>query len=463
MPSNASADVTAALSEHVASASYHALPDAAIQAAKTFILDSFGVALSGTRVPAMQVLHEIAATWGKGDAARVWGTGEAYPAASAAFLNGYQIHNQEWDCLHEPAVVHPMAVVLATLIAWAESVSRTRRVSGCELILGCTVAIDVAATLGSAAQNRLQFFRPAMCGALGATAGLATMHGLDARTTRSAMGSCYSQLSGTMQAHVEGSPVLPLQIGFNTRAALNAIELAARGILGPLNWLEGPFGYFTLIDPQWDKQPFTDLRLGQCVTELSHKPFPSGRASHGGADGVIELQRRHRFLSKNVAAVRIFAPPLVRQLVDRPPSADMAPSYARLCLPYVAATALLRGTVTVEDFEPAAIAQPSRQALAIRIRVCADANASHKALVPQRVEVDLTNGSQHAIDLPAVLGAPGRPLSRIQHLEKFSAAAQSGARAMSREQIDQLVEVVQQLEACDDVVQLVDRLMFVPA
>ena len=193
------------------------------------------------------------------------------PAASAAFVNGYQIHNQEWDCVHEPAVVHPMAVVLATLLAWAEA---RGGVSGRELILGCSVAVDVATTIGSAARNKLRFFRPAMCGALGATAGIAAMLRLDAATTRSALGIAYSQLSGTMQAHVEGSPVLPMQIGFNTRAALVAIEMARRGITGPGDFLEGPFGYFALIDPDWDPAPFADLGRVRRVTELSHKPYP---------------------------------------------------------------------------------------------------------------------------------------------------------------------------------------------
>jgi 2-methylcitrate dehydratase PrpD len=286
------------------------------------------------------------------------------------------------------------------------------------------------------------------------------MLALDEPTTRSALGLAYSQLSGTMQAHVEGSPVLPMQIGFNTRAALNAIELATRGVSGPRDFLEGPFGYFTLVDPDWDPGVFDGLGRVHRIAELSHKPFPSGRATHGGCDGVLSLREAHGFDVDQILEVRVRAPHLVIQLVDRPPSPDMAASYARLCLPYVAATALLQGTVDVVDFEPGALRDPRRHALAARIRVLHDGSAALNTLAPQRVEVDLADGRRLAMDLPAVLGAPGRPLGRERHLAKFRRAAGSGARPMPAAQVDALIAAVDGLEAVSDVRELVARLNY---
>jgi 2-methylcitrate dehydratase PrpD len=449
-------DITGRLVGRSVTMRFEQLPAEAVAATRTFVLDSLGVALSGSRVPLISVLKDTAATWGSGDAARVWGSGERVPAQSAAFLNGWQIHNQEWDCVHEPAVVHPMAVVLATLVAFAEA---RGGMDGRRLITGVSVAVDVATGIGRAARNKLRFFRPAMCGALGATAGMANMLRLDAATTRSALGIAYSQLSGTMQAHIEGSPVLPMQIGFNTRAALLAIELASRGIQGPGDFLEGVHGYYTLIDPEWDPAAFEGFDERFAVTELSHKPFPSGRATHGGVDGLLTLQSQLGFRPADLVSAVVHAPPLVIQLVDRPARADMAPAYARLCLPYVAATALLNGDVGVADFEPAAIADPGRLALAARIGAQRDDNPSLNALAPQRVEVRLRDGSHHVLDLPAVLGAPGRPLDRVRHLAKFRRAAASGARPLSEADIEALIGLVDRLEDLGDVRHLVDALV----
>jgi 2-methylcitrate dehydratase PrpD len=47
----------------------------------------------------------------------VFGSGERLPLLHAAMLNAYQIHNQELDCVHEKAVVHPMAAMLPALSA----------------------------------------------------------------------------------------------------------------------------------------------------------------------------------------------------------------------------------------------------------------------------------------------------------------------------------------------------------
>jgi len=449
--------ITARLVRRIVADATTPLPEDARRATETFILDSLGVALSGTRVPLVAELATVAAQWGAGDAARVWGTGQRVPAATAAFLNGYQIHNQEWDCVHEPAVVHPMAVVLSTLLAYAE---QRGGIDGRRYTRACATAVDIAATIGCAATNKLRFFRPAMCGALGATAGIAQLERFDEATTRSALGLAYSQLSGTMQAHVEGSPVLPMQIAFNTRAALVAIELARRGVRGPQDFLEGPFGYYTLIDPEWDARAFDDFEARHCITELSHKPYPSGRATHGGVDGALTLMQQHGFDVAAIAEIRVLAPPLVIQLVDRAPRPDMAPSYARLCAPYVIATALQSGNVDVLDFEPQRIADPQRQALAGRIRVVPDGNPSLNALAPQRVEVQLHDGSQHAVDLPAVLGAPGRPLSRERHLAKFRRAASSGARPLAAQRIEDLIRLVDELDALPDMRRLVDATLF---
>lgn len=455
------------LVEHIVSARFETLPNDAIKHAQTFILDSLGVALSGSRVPMVATLKDVAAESGQGHAARIWGSGETVPATTAALINGYQIHNQEWDCVHEPAVVHPMAVVLSTLLAFAEAESNQQktqgshwRPSGKDLLTSCIVAVDIAALIGRAAKNKLRFFRPAMCGALGATAGIASLLKWNTEQTCSALGLAYSQLSGTMQAHLEGSPVLPMQIGFNTRAALTAIALARRGVQGPLDFLEGPFGYFTLIDPDWEPDSIDTLGAPHAICELSHKPFPSGRATHGGVDGALSLRAIHKFSIEQIKEIRILAPPLVRQLVDRPPEPGMAASYARLCLPYVLATALLRDTVDVTDFERDALDDPQRHRLAQKIYVRPDGSAQPNTLAPQRIEIDLNDGRALDMDLPAVLGAPTRPLSREQHLSKFRLAARSGLRPLGDLSVARLIDFTDHLAELDDVTSLIDLLIF---
>src|SRR5207244_38478 len=254
----------------------------------------------------------------------------------------YQIHSQEFDCVHEGAVVHPMAAILPSLLGWAE---RQGAVSGDKLIRAAIAGVDVAVTLGLCSRAPMRFFRPANCGGFGAVAGLALLAGLDETQTRDALGIYYGQCAGTMQAHVEASPQLAMQMGFAARSAVTAIELARRGMPGPRAPISGQFGYFALFDGEADPAPFHQLGQAWRVCELSHKPFPSGRATHGGIDGLQRLIAAYDISADQVTAGRFLVPPFTYRLVGRPPRDDMAVAYARLCLSYVGAVRLRRGPV----------------------------------------------------------------------------------------------------------------------
>jgi 2-methylcitrate dehydratase PrpD len=178
---------TEQLVNHVLGARWDAFPDSARAATRTFILDSIGVGISGSRVATATMVKTAARGWGEGSDARIWNTGEAVPATTAALVNGFQIHNQEWDCVHERAVVHPMAVILAALIAFAERSGRRKQaIDGKTLMLATAIAVDVATTLGMCAVQPMRFFRPAMCGAFGAAAGIAVLRGSNAAELRNA-------------------------------------------------------------------------------------------------------------------------------------------------------------------------------------------------------------------------------------------------------------------------------------
>src|SRR3954453_20790524 len=143
-----------------------------------------------------------------------------------------------------------------------------------------------------------------------------------------------------MQAHIEATPQLAMQMGFAARSAVTAIELAWRGMPGPRAPISGPFGYFALFDGEADPAPFDELGRIWRVCELSHKPWPTGRATHGGLDGLQRLIAQHGIGTHELKGGRFLVPPLTHRLVARPPQDAMTVGYARLCLSYVGAVCL---------------------------------------------------------------------------------------------------------------------------
>ena len=110
-------DAIATFADHVVRTDFDDLPDAAVSAAKTFILDTLGVGAAGSAGPWVAELLKVQGGWGAGTDARVWVHGTGLPAPAAAMCNAYQIHNAEFDCVHERAVVHSMTVLLAATLS----------------------------------------------------------------------------------------------------------------------------------------------------------------------------------------------------------------------------------------------------------------------------------------------------------------------------------------------------------
>ena len=66
--------------------------------------------------------------------------------------HSYQIHNSEFDCVHEAAVVHTMTVVSAAALAYAE---REKGVDGKSLLAALVLGVDVACHMSVASNASL--------------------------------------------------------------------------------------------------------------------------------------------------------------------------------------------------------------------------------------------------------------------------------------------------------------------
>ncbi len=444
---------SARFAEHAVNTQFAHLSQEAVQAAKVFILDSLGVGVAGSSVEGGDGLLATARGWGRSAEAQVWGRSDRLSAPAAAFINAWQMHNQEYDCLHEPAVVHALATTLPAALAAAE---RRGGIDGRTLITAVAIGADIAAALGLASRAGFRFFRPATAGGFGAVAAAARVLGLDQAAIQAAFAWQLAQASGTMQAHVEGSPILPVQVAFNARAALHACELAQLGFAPAQQVFEGPYGYLPLFEGEHDLSAALEA-LGRAwrIAEFSHKPYPAGRATHGGIEGVMALREAYGFTADDVAAVVVSAPPLIVRLVGRAPLPQPGASYARLCMAYAIAKVLQHGVLDPLHFRGTELADPRSFALAQRVRVEADGNPDPNALAPQAVTVRLTNGASHTWRCETMRASPSRPLTRAQALAKFQRCLMLSAERLPDDRADRLVALVDGLEHVSDIRQVV--------
>lgn len=385
----------------------HMLPEAVRGDALRLLADTLAVGAAGSTAPGADGVYAAAAGWGSGNEARLLGRSERMPAPSAAYVNAFQIHCLEWDAVHEGAVVHALSVVTAALHAAID------RRGGCDAedaLTALAIGVDIASGLGIAADSALSFFRPATAGLIGAALAVARIEGLSRDQFADVLGLAYSHCAGTMQAHVEGSIALPLQIANAARAAVQVVDLVKHGLTGPHDALEGPFGYYKLID-QGDLSRYTES-VGQIwrISEVSTKPYPSGRASHGLLATLDEV----RTSSEAISQITAHVPPLVARLINRPITDTMSPAYARLCLPFLTALMLRGGRIDPRRFDTLSFTDPIIQDCAAMLRIKVDQNPDPNALSPQRLEIIYADDRRVVINIPDTLGSPNAPLTADQ-------------------------------------------------
>ena len=446
-------DAIKALADHCVGTGHDDLPAAALDAAKVCILDTLGVGLAGSTGPYVpELLRSCAAG---GTASRVLAQSQRLPPAGAALLNAYQIHNSEFDCVHEEAVIHTVTVLLAAALADAD---RRGGISGRTLLRSVILGVDVASSLGVASISGLRFFRPGTAGAFGAVATLGVLRGYDRPTLLRAFGLVYAQLCGTMQAHSEGSPLLALQIGFNARNAILACDLAEEGLPGLEGVLEGPFGYFGMIEAEGDiRAVLPELGRTWRICEVALKPFPSGRATHGLVDAVQILRERHDIRPEAVERIVGRVPSLTHHLIGRPVHGDMEINYARLNGQYACAVMLSDGFIAIGDYTPDAIRDPARLALAERVRIDIDDNPDPNALSPVEVDIHLVDGQVLSERIVTVYGNPARPMTREARLAKFRSCWGASACGLPADGADAVIAMVEDLETVSDLRLLLDR------
>lgn len=420
-----------------------------LERAKTFLMDTLAVGVAGRCTAGSDAVLRATQGWGNGDAARVIGRPRLrVPAPTAAFLNGYQCHCLEWDCLHEEAVVIAMCVPVAALAAEAEQ----RTVSGKTLLTALTLAVEVAVTLGKASETAPRFFRPAVSGLMGAALGIAYMRGYDRELMLQTLGHAYCQASGNMQAHWEGAMALACQVGVGARASLFAADMAAAGIKAPLDVLLGQFGFFTLFETANNlDQGLQDLGRPWKVTQLAHKPYPAGRATQSVLTMFDMMRASTPFEASDIEQVIISVPPLIMLLVGRPLEETMTSSYARLCLKVIGPMYLLDGMIDPRKLPEAGALSAEVRELGQRFDIRLNHVTDPNALNPQSCEVILKSGKSLSADCAHPYGAIENPMDRQAREAKVRHCFEIGAIGGDP---DRLIELAGRTEELADVREL---------
>ena len=194
------------------------LPEALRDHAKLAILDTIGLCLAACRGDDTLSVREELAALGPPGKATVVGRAGKLAGHTAALVNGWLAHVDDYDDTHQKSVTHVSAVVVPAALAAAEEAG----VDGTALLRAVVLGSETMIRVGLMAKGSFHatgFHTTGVAGALGATMAAATTMQLDPARTADALGIAGSMASGLLEFLADGATVKRLHAGWAAKAA----------------------------------------------------------------------------------------------------------------------------------------------------------------------------------------------------------------------------------------------------
>ncbi len=452
---------TRKLAEHAAALTYDRLPEDLVALIKRCVLDTVGVTLGASRLsPKGKDLADYVRDRGGTAESTVLGFGFKAPAGAAVFVNGSLGHMLDYDDVGKTG--HLSIVTIPVAFALAE---RAGGIDGKAFIAAIAAGMDVMTRLGGAITipqwiSTEGWFATQLLGYIAGSATAGHMLGLDADRMENAFGNAFTQTAGSRQMAVDESTDLrAMQAGFCGQGAVLAADLAQRGIIGSKAVIEGKYGFFKTYVR--DETPDWQALLGELGSRFpvlaSHgfKVWPHCAHIRPCTAAILRL-RRDGVDPETVDHIDIVGGSQATQLLSTPIESKRRPQTAidaKYSVPFTAAVAMTKGTVTLRDYTPEGLTDPAVLAMAERVRYRPDPTSN--SLMPT-VEVRLKSGDTRSCQVQSVPGDANEPVGWAEIETKFRDCMSFVALESGR--VDRMVEDIAALEQMADVTDLLRRL-----
>jgi 2-methylcitrate dehydratase PrpD len=379
----------------------------------------------------------------------VWGTGRHTTAAHAAFINAIAAHAQELDDFGGSD--HSGAVVIPALLAIGEALPP---ITGKKLLEAMVVGYEVGRRVLEAAggyrahNNASGWHSTGTCGSFGAAAAVAKALGLNARQTTWAIGLAGTFTGGTWAFIKDGAMSKRYHAGRAAETGVVSACLAHSGFTGPAHIFESEWGGFFQTYAKGQAEPVKlteNLGHNFKIMRSGIKPYASCRDIHSTLDVVLDARRDHGLRPEDIDRVEVRCIPEMKQMLGEKPWPSTRID-AQLSLPYSVAVALTAGRATLTEYGDPWLHDSSVHALAQRVSLVVDSGLPFDS--EPYVSIKTRDGCVIQGHVDFARGAPENPLSRAEVEEKFERLS---SRALPAGHIQELKQMINSLEAIDDI------------
>lgn len=434
------------------------IPPETLELVRLVLLGVLGTTIAGATAEGCGTVIEGIRDLGGKPEASILVHGHKVPAQSAAFANAVMARSLDFEDSMAPGA-HAGAAVVAAALAAAEI---TGGVTGADFLAAVAVGMELAIRMNLGEPEYDGFDPTGVCVPFGSTAAAARLLGLSEEQTLNALALAFCRCGGSFQANVDGALAVRMIQGWVAETGITCARLAARGITGPRNFLDGVYGYFHLFgrDRVGPEKVLPGLGAEYHLDRLTFKKYPSCGGTQSTTELVLDLVEQHHLEPAELEHMEIRIVPYLFRLVGHPFEFGDSPRVnAQFSARYCAASALLRTSATLAHFEPATIGDPAVLELVEKIDVIADAGLDARGHTAAEVRMKTKGGEEYVGAMDAAPGTPGNPLTKAEHVQRFwDCLAFAGNPIFGAERGEQIVEMVERLEAMEDVRPLVAAL-----
>ena len=412
------------LGRFVVARSWDDLSEAARLELKIRILDSLGCALGALDAPPVRAIRLQLDELGGSPLCTLIGGGATAPDR-ATLHNGALVRYLDFnDSYFAPGETCHPSDNLAPVLAAAEYAGA----SGRELLVALAVAYQVQCRLSDEAPVRGKGFDHTTQGAYAAAAGVAKALRLGTAETANAIaiaGTALNALRVTRTGSL--SQWKGLAYPFTAFGAIEAAFLAARGITGPAEVLEGNKGFMDSIsgpfELDWEQEDLERVR------HTFLKRYNAEIHSQSALEALLELREQHAFDPGRVERIELDTFQVAYDIIGGGEEGGKkeisSKEEADHSLPYLLAVALLDGQVMPEQFAPGRIVRADVQALLRRVdvRPARDLTERFPAEHACRLRLRLAGGVTLTAEKSDYHGFLTRPMGWEHVLRKFQRLA----------------------------------------
>jgi 2-methylcitrate dehydratase PrpD len=462
--------LTAYVAQFVVQTGYEAIPREVIELGKKSILDSFGLALAGSKAETgplcLKYLDTLGTTLG---VSSIIGTSRKTAPQFAALVNGVSIHADDFDDTQLAVakdrvyglLVHPSVAVLPAVFALCEG----RNISGKDFMLAYHLGVEVECKIAEAIAPRHYedgFHSTGTCGPFGSAAACSRLLHLDLAKTLTAFGIAGSQSAGLRENF--GTMTKPLQAGHAAESGLKSAELANLGWTAAQQILEAQRGFFHAAGGSFDSAAILD-KLGApwcfATPGISLKPYPSGSLSHPAMTEMARLIELHDIRPAQVKQVEVGANHAMTQaLLHHQPQTGLE---AKFSMEFCMAILLLTRKAGLAQFSNAVVQRADVKEMVAKVRYYIDPEAEAAGFDKMTSIIRITLKSGKVISGRANFGkgSPADPMTFDETAVKFRGCAEYAE--WPRGKTDALIAFVAALETAPDVGKLTPLLCSDPA